>query len=411
MNSFTPVRKNLLLLLFPVFTLLAGCSTLKPDRGQSSSELTLLPADQGTYYETQITPVPDIRITSWAGGARAACSLTFDDGTLDHYLAAFPILEEYGFKATFFLITRNRESGIWQDGSSLRQLLSWDHALEMKEAEHELGSHGYYHRDMRAERDEELYEEIFTQEFLDSGRIIEEKTGTRVVSYAWPYWRYSSRSKEQALIRYQAAREGSVSIDSIMNIPDSEFITPGDPAAVPSFAIMPGQTADEWQLLGDKVYRAGGWLTLCLHGIDTGSISSQALGWAPISESQFRTILNHLSKENIWTAPFGIVYQYIRQRNATEIEIISFTKTKLMVQISIPLESSAPLLPVTMEIETDPLWKGKILSPDGEIKILSRDNGIILAEFTPHYPPVQNALIVTEYIHSKDSGSGEWNHQ
>jgi len=44
-------------------------------------------------------------ITRWPQGKKAAVSLTYDDGTLNQFRAAVPIMDRFGFPATFFIIT------------------------------------------------------------------------------------------------------------------------------------------------------------------------------------------------------------------------------------------------------------------------------------------------------------------
>ncbi len=58
---------------------------------------SLLGAAPGGVGETQIT--------RWPHGRRAAVSLTFDDGSINQFRHAAPILNEMGFPATFFVIT------------------------------------------------------------------------------------------------------------------------------------------------------------------------------------------------------------------------------------------------------------------------------------------------------------------
>ena len=52
----------------------------------------------------------DARITEYRDGRRAAVSLTFDDGILDHYTMVAPHLDSLGLRATF-----------WVNGNSIEQ--------------------------------------------------------------------------------------------------------------------------------------------------------------------------------------------------------------------------------------------------------------------------------------------------
>ena len=51
-------------------------------------------------------------------------------------------------KATFFLITDPRETGIWKDGSIERLLFSWEQARTIAAAGHEIASHSTTHADL-----------------------------------------------------------------------------------------------------------------------------------------------------------------------------------------------------------------------------------------------------------------------
>jgi hypothetical protein len=44
-------------------------------------------------------------ITKWQYGKSGAVSLTYDDGTINQFRVAVPIMDTFGFPATFFIIT------------------------------------------------------------------------------------------------------------------------------------------------------------------------------------------------------------------------------------------------------------------------------------------------------------------
>jgi peptidoglycan/xylan/chitin deacetylase (PgdA/CDA1 family) len=46
-------------------------------------------------------------ITKWQSGKNAAVSLTYDDGSINQFRVAVPLMDSFGFPATFFIITGN----------------------------------------------------------------------------------------------------------------------------------------------------------------------------------------------------------------------------------------------------------------------------------------------------------------
>lgn len=86
--------------------------------------------------------------------------LTFDDGYLDNYTAAFPLLQEYGYKATFFVITDFVDFG--REG-----YMTWPMLEELSRAGHRIESHSRTHPDLRdKDRDGLIWEILGSQETI-----------------------------------------------------------------------------------------------------------------------------------------------------------------------------------------------------------------------------------------------------
>jgi len=99
-------------------------------------------------------------------------ALTFDDGGLDNYTVAFPLLKQYGFTATFFVITKT----VGRDGQ-----MSWEQLQEMVAAGMSVQSHSVSHPDLRGVSDEKLRSEL-----VDSRQAITEAVGEPGYAFCYP---------------------------------------------------------------------------------------------------------------------------------------------------------------------------------------------------------------------------------
>ena len=106
--------------------------------------------------------------------------LTFDDGWLGNYLHAYPILQEHGLKATFFIATS-------LIGNS--SYMTWDQLKRMQASGMSIQSHTVSHRPLGDMEEKEL-----TFELYRSKQIIEEKLSTSVKHLSLPHGHWDSRT-------------------------------------------------------------------------------------------------------------------------------------------------------------------------------------------------------------------------
>lgn len=327
----------------------------------------------------------EVEIATWRGFAGGAASLTFDDGTWDQYALGAPVLEEYGVRGTFFIISHLIDRGIWNDGGTIRRLLSWDEAAELAEAGHEIGAHGATHADLSRSHADKEYE------LRESRRRIEKKLPrVDVVSMSWPYFRSTAEAREIAGEVYLAARGGAAIPGQYRAIHEANpaSATPPDLYNVNAIGVRPVDPPEEWITLAEALYADGGWTVVTLHGIDDGSLGRSRIGWQPIRPVDLAAIIEGLQSRDIWIAPFGQVAAYIRHRESAEIELEALGEHEVSVSIDGDERAGRVDVPLTVRLSArDDIGAIPIELAGGLAAERATERGLVV-EITPGSEPV-----------------------
>lgn len=110
--------------------------------------------------------------------------LTFDDGYLDNYENAYPLLEEFGFTGTFFIITD------FADQNNPNHM-SWDMLRELFAAGHSIENHTLSHPDLSQMTRDGMYGQIER-----SQRAIADQIGHTPQYLCYPAGRYNETTIE-----------------------------------------------------------------------------------------------------------------------------------------------------------------------------------------------------------------------
>jgi peptidoglycan/xylan/chitin deacetylase (PgdA/CDA1 family) len=106
-----------------------------------------------------------------------AVALTFDDGYMDAYTAALPILQEHGYTATFYIVS----GFVGQPG-----YMGWEEVRALRDAGMEIGAHSVTHPDLTTLGLEDLRAQV-----AQSGATIAAALGGPVVSFCYPGGRFN----------------------------------------------------------------------------------------------------------------------------------------------------------------------------------------------------------------------------
>lgn len=109
--------------------------------------------------------------------------ITFDDGYLDNYTNAYPIMKKYGFTATIFLVTNLIDHD--------ERFMTWEQVKTMQQDGFVFGSHTVSHIPLN-----KLPREQAMAELIDSRKEIEYRLGTKPRYFAYPTGAYNSQVEE-----------------------------------------------------------------------------------------------------------------------------------------------------------------------------------------------------------------------
>jgi peptidoglycan/xylan/chitin deacetylase (PgdA/CDA1 family) len=130
--------------------------------------------------------------------------LTFDDGFQDTFDYACPILKQFGYPGTFFLVSRLiGKSNEWMGNTPPKnaRLMGWREARQMLGEGHCLGSHTATHPILP-----DIEPSAVKLEVEQSKRELEDRLGVQIAFFAYPYGRFNPSTQEAVrLAGYLAA--------------------------------------------------------------------------------------------------------------------------------------------------------------------------------------------------------------
>lgn len=267
--------------------------------------------------------VPSARIAQFSGDRAAAISYTFDDGLRDQFTLAVPILNEVGFKATFFVIPSKtaetpEEGEQRQNNPDVHQQwggISWPELKEMSNQGHEIASHTMSHRNMAkipfADVEAELgkaYETIKT------------RIGKPPLTLAFPY-NQSTPEVQAAALKYHVAYR--------------------------SFQLGTGgkSTAESLNTWADKLVRDKKWGIIMTHAVTHGYAEMSS---PEVLRGHFKYVKAH--EWDVWVDTFSNIARYDKEQNDAKLQVAG-TAGNLTCTLGSTLDPALYDVPLTIVID------------------------------------------------------------
>lgn len=293
------------------------------------------------------SPAGQTEIMKWEDGKNGAVSITYDDGSINQFLKAVPIMNTLGLPGTFFINTGSLPGSEYQGkfiGRPVKDIITHPYmaALDEPNLMYEL---------------EKSREEILNHigaKYTFSAECPYGTEDERAMEYAHKvYPALRNRMPEKFLIELnRSSRETPVN-QKMEYVQWQRGATTKTP--LPMMKAWVDTTAGQKNI----------WLVLVIHGVD-------GIGWEALTSQSIDEYFRYMKSKDssLWFATFGNVARYMRERMNAEVKS-SLNGGKISVTLKHSLDRSMYDLPLTLKTVVKPEWKEVVVRQGAESKIIT----------------------------------------
>ncbi len=336
-----------------------------------------------------------VYIAKWFGNNSSAFSFSFDDGLKSHYNNVRPILNQFNFKGTFYLLPpylTETEPTIWRYGT-------WQMFQTLAYEGHEIGSHtlNHFYLTGLTVGDTSTVNTIM-YELFQSKKIIEQRVANKkCLTLAYPFADHNATVDSVAKLFYESARAVGIDANNF-NLNENDFFS------LKSYSVhfsLPRNTMDDDL---DELYSFmdwtetsidnGQWAIMMVHDVvpfsELGDLVAQGI-YEPISTEWFTDYCSWLKNKSdsskVWVATISDVTKYLRERQSANIDLISVTDSVIVFNITDNLSNEIYNLPLTCLIKVPENWNAVYISQNNladTLFVFETDSGkFVQANITP----------------------------
>jgi peptidoglycan/xylan/chitin deacetylase (PgdA/CDA1 family) len=314
----------------------------------------LLPLHLPTMAQTaSVLPVAgDPVICTWKNDAKAAISFTFDDGTVDHFTQAAPMLEKHGLRGTFFIVINWIGKG---------NKLTWDQVKSLSERGHEIGNHSVTHGNLATLSDKGDLVNL-EKEIIEPIGIIQEKIGVAPVTFAYPLNAHKPPVRAMVEQHHIASR----------------IISKGYNGT--TFHL---ETAN--RDVDSLITKGGNWVVM-IHGIDPALKGYLPFADATLLDQHFAYVKSR--EKDLWVDTFANVTRY--QLTAAACEVKSLKNTPTLVEFElVGKEPDKPEKNAALTVRIDRPKAIEATQGNRKLELRAQGNATLCCDVLPNGGPVR----------------------
>lgn len=336
-------------------------------------------------------------IAKWYHDKKSAFSFSFDDGFISQYENVGPILNQFNFNGTFYILppylTEDPNDRIWRYGT-------WPMFIEMSFDGHEIGSHTMNHLHLPELTIGDINQEgtLLYELYQSQDSINQRLPHQKCITLAYPFAEHNDLVDSIASLFYESARadglnpNGSSVEDSLWHQLNAIEVYFTGPRTSVSDDMEELQFMKDWI---DSSISNNTWGIMLAHEVVpqdslAGLISAGA--YEPISNEWFTLLCEWISAKSIadevWIETVANVTRYIKERDNAIQSILTWDEQSIQLSIDDELDDTIYDFPLTIFVKVPDSWELALLNQEGSLdtlEVFERDSDyVVMADVIPN---------------------------
>jgi peptidoglycan/xylan/chitin deacetylase (PgdA/CDA1 family) len=304
--------------------------------------------------------------TLWAGNQQSAFSFSFDDGLKSQYDNAYPILNQFGMIATFYVLppylADSLQGTIWRYGT-------WPMFIEMNLNGNEIGSHSMNHLHMKTlPPGDPNTQGTINYELYQSQVMINARLGnSNCITFAYPFGEHNQLVDSLTSQYYESARAIGINPNSSQPEGNQWFTLSSYPVEFDQPRNSPADDLDELYDFENWITASidsGTWAIQQIHEVVpfdslSGLISSGS--YEPITNEWFSSLCDWLYQKrengNLWIETVANITKYIKERNSYWYNTVMVSSDLIQIHVFDSLENSIYNYPLSGFVKIPGSWQ------------------------------------------------------